>query len=141
MSLFDWIDFTLVALLYGAAFYYGGTKWRWHVTVSFLAAHLILVRYAIDVFEQPMPVIAILHTLFAVLMLSFSESNYGRGIGVCFLVMLALDGLALNGIISSAFHGGLRLDYWNCLSTLQHVQCCILATCFYRHRRTSWAMI
>ena len=141
MSLFDWIDFTFVALLYGAAFYYGGTKWRWIATVTIIAAHLISVRYAIDAFEQPMPVIAILHTLFAVLMLSLSASNYGRSIGVCFLAMLALDGLALDGIISPAFHGGLRLDFWNAISMIQHVQAGILATCFYRHRHVAWATV
>lgn len=138
MSLFDWVDYTLVALLYGAAFLYGGARWRWIVTVSFLAAHLIFARVAIAFFEQPMPVIAILHAFLAMAMLLHSQTNYGRSIGVCFLAMLALDGLALDGIISPAFHGGIHLDLWNCISTLQHIQAAILATCIYRSRRRAW---
>lgn len=141
MTFFDWFDCTLVALLYGAAFWFGGTKWRWLVTVSFLAGHLIMVRVAMAMLDDPVQAIALIHAGFALLLIAYSETNYGRFIGVCFLQMLALDGLAIAGILSPEHKAGLHWNYWNFISALQHVQAAALMACFWRHRQAQWKTV
>ena len=141
MTLFDRIDLAIIISLFAAAIWFGGSKWRWHVTVAILALHLISARYFLHVLEHPVPALALVHASLALVLLAYSESNYGRMIGLCFLIMLALDGLVISGTMSAETTPGLSLNFWNMLSTLQHVQAATLLACFWRHRRTSWAMI
>ena len=141
MTLFDRIDLTIIIALFAAAFWCGGTKWRWHVSVAILAVHLVSARYFLHLFDNPVPALAMVHASLAIVMLAYSESNYGRTVGLCFLLMLALDGLAISGILSAETRPGLSLNFWNAISTLQHAQGATLFACFWRYRRTSWAMV
>jgi len=141
VTFFDRIDLAIIISLFTAAFWFGGTKWRWHVTVAILAVHLVSARYFLHVLEHPVPALALIHASLALVLLAYSASNYGRMIGLCFLLMLALDGLVISGSISSATTPGLSLNYWNCISTLQHTQALTLLACFWRYRRTAWAMV
>jgi len=141
MTFFDKLDLTIVIALFAASFWFGGSKWRWHVTVLFLAVHLVAARYFIHVFDNPIHALALLHTGLALLLLAYSETNFGRTVGLCFFLMLALDGLAIAGILSPEIRLGLRMNFWNYLSVLQHVQALTLFVCFWQNRRSAWAMV
>ena len=134
MSAFDWLDLTIITGLFAAAFVFGGSKWRWHVNVALLALNLVAMRYFLHVPDSPIGALALLHAGLALILLSWSETNYGRMTGLCFFMMLALDGLAISGIISPEIRLGIHVNYWNGISVLQHVQALTLATCFYRGR-------
>ena len=141
MSFFDWLDLTIIIALYGAVFWFGGTKWRWVANVSLLALHLVALRYFLHVFDNPVPALALLHSGLALVLLAWSESNYGRMTGACFFGMVALDGLAISGIISPEIRLGLHVNYWNGISLLQHIQAATLAIAFYRYRGTAWVKV
>lgn len=141
MTFFDRIDLAIIVLLFATAFWFGGNKWRWHVTVAILAVHLVSARYFLHVLEHPVPALALVHAGLALVLLAYSASNYGRTVGLCFLIMLALDGLVISGTLSAETTPGLSLNFWNILSTLQHVQAVTLLACFWRYRRTAWAMV
>jgi hypothetical protein len=141
MTLFDRIDLAIIVSLFAASFWFGGSKWRWHVTVFILALHLLTARVLLEFLDAPIMGLALVHAGLAMVLLAYSASNYGRAIGLCFLLMLALDGLAISGSISSATTPGLSFNYWNCISTLQHIQALTLLACFWRYRRTAWAMV
>lgn len=141
MTFFDRIDLGSIVTLSAAAFLLGGLLWRWHVTVAILALHLVMARAALHVLENPVLALALIHASLAIVMLAWSESNWGRMIGLCFFLMLALDGLAIAGILSAETKPGLGWNFWNYISTLQHVQAVTLLAFFWRYRRTSWAMV
>lgn len=134
MSLFDYLDLTIIVTLYGAAFIFGGSKWRWHMNVSLLALHLVALRYFLHVLDNPIGALALLHAGLALVLLAWSETNYGRMTGLCFFIMLALDGLVIADILDGSIKLGLHWSYFNYISALQHVQAIALATCFYRGR-------
>jgi len=140
VSKFDYLDLTIIIALYGCVFWFGGTKWRWFVNVSLLALHLVALRYFLHVFPDPIGALALLHAGLALILLAWSETNFGRATGACFLGMVALDGLAISGIISPEIRLGLHINYWNGISLLQHIQAATLATCFYRYRGSAWAV-
>ena len=141
MTFFDYLDLSIITSLFGAAFWFGGSKWRWPVNVALLALHLVALRYFLHVLVSPIGALALLHAGLALILLAYSESNYGRATGACFFGMVALDGLAISGIISPEIRHGLHVNYWNGISVLQHVQAATLATCFYRYRGTAWAKV
>lgn len=141
MTFFDYLDLSIITSLFGAAFWFGGSKWRWHVNVALLAFHLVMLRYVLHVLDNPIPALALLHAGLALILLSWSETNYGRMTGLCFFAMLALDGLAISGIISPEIRLGIHVNYWNGISVLQHVQALTLATCFYRGRAQSCQLV
>jgi len=137
VSGFDWFDLTIILSLFGMAFYYGGRKWRWHTNVGLLALHLVALRYFLHVLDYPIGALALLHAGLALILLAWSETNYGRMTGLCFLAMLALDGLVIAGLLDGSIRLGLHWSYFNYISALQHVQALTLATCFYRGRAKS----
>jgi len=134
MSIFDYLDLAIITSLFGAAFWFGGSKWRWHINVALLALHLVALRYFLHVLDNPIGALALLHAGLALILLAYSETNFGRMTGLCFFMMLSLDGLAISGIISPEIRLGIHVNYWNGISVLQHVQALTLATCFYRGR-------
>jgi len=134
VSFFDYLDLTIITALFGLAFWYGGGKWRWHVNVTLLALHLVALRYFLHVLDNPVGALALLHAGLALILLSWSETNYGRFTGLCFFIMLALDGLVIAGAMDGSIWPGLHFNYWNYVSALQHLQAAALATCFYRSR-------
>lgn len=134
MSGFDYLDLAIITGLFGASFLFGGFRWRWVVNTALLAFHLVMLRYVLHVLDNPIPALALLHAGLALILLSWSETNYGRMTGLCFFMMLSLDGLAISGIISPEIRLGIHVNYWNGISVLQHVQALTLATCFYRGR-------
>lgn len=134
MSFFDYLDLAIITGLFGLAFWFGGTKWRWHVNTALLALHLVGLRVILHMLDDPIPALALLHTGLALVLLAWSETNYGRMTGLCFFAMLALDGLVIAGFLSGEIRLGLHLNYWNMVSILQHVQAATLAVCFYRSR-------
>ena len=134
MSAFDWLDLTIITSLFALAFWFGGSKWRWHVNTMLLALHLVALRYFLHVLDYPIGALALLHAGLALILLAWSETNYGRFTGLCFLAMLALDGLVIAGLLDGSIRLGLHWSYFNYISALQHVQALTLATCFYRGR-------
>jgi len=141
VSKFDYLDLTIIIALYGCVFWFGGTKWRWFVNVSLLALHLVALRYFLHVFPDPIGALALLHAGLALILLAWSETNFGRATGLCFLIMLALDGLVIAGFISGEIRLGLHFNYWNMVSILQHVQAATLAVCFYRSREKACQLV
>ena len=137
MSFFDYLDLSIITSLFGAAFWFGGSKWRWHCNVSLLALHLVALRYFLHVLDYPIGALALLHAGLALILLAWSETNYGRFTGLCFFAMLALDGLVIAGVLDGSIRPGLHLNFWNYISALQHVQAVTLATCFYQGRAKS----
>ena len=141
MTAFDYLDLGIIITLYGAVFLFGGNKRRWLETVSLLAFHLVAARYCIYAFDNPIPALSFAHAGLSLAFLAYSETNYGRAVGVCFLAMTALDGLTIDGILSPEILHGLHFNYWNIVSTLQHVQAATLFLCFWRYRQASWALV
>lgn len=141
MTQFDYLDMTLIVALYAAVFSFSGIKWRWFVTVSILAAHLVMARWFIHTTENPVLTLAVFHAGAVIGMVAWSATNWGRSIGLCFAAMLALDGLVLAGVISGEIHFGLHLNYWNGISLLQHFQAIICFALFFRNRAAKWATV
>lgn len=141
MTFFDYLDLSIITSLFGAAFWFGGSKWRWHINVALLAFHLVMLRYVLHVLDNPIPALALLHAGLALILLSWSETNYGRMTGLCFLIMLALDGLVIAGALDGSIRPGLHFNFWNYVSVLQHLQAVALATYFYRGRAKACQMV
>ena len=141
MTFFDRLELAETILLFAAVFVFGGSKWRWLATVSILASHLVLARYFIHATENPVLTLAVYHAGATLGLVAWSASNWGRFIGLCFGLMLALDGLVLAGAISGEIRLGLHVNYWNGISLLQHIQALTCLVLFIRHRRTAWAMV
>lgn len=141
VSLFDWLDLSIVTALFAASFWFGGSKTRWHLTVAILAVHLVAARAFLHFLDEPIAAMALTDAILAMVLLFYSETNYGRFVGLCFFGMVALEGLAIAGIIEWKIKYGLHLNFWNGISILQHVQAMTLFTCFWRNRASSWAAV
>lgn len=137
-TIFDRIDLWKIVAVFAMGFIARGFEWRWIVTSCILAADLVLWRYSIQNISAPWEPMAIYHAGAAMALLAWSASKWGRSLGAMYLAMMALDGAVMAGLLDGTIRTGLHWNFWNYISTLQHLQAGTLFVLFVRHGARKW---
>ena len=118
----DYLEMSVIAILYGLAFTIPLPRWRVFWSLNVMALNMIAGRIFILWYTDAYILCSLLQLLAAIIFISIAETITGILTGLLFALMVVGGGLTALGYLSHETGIGLSLSYWSIMSIATYGQ-------------------
>lgn len=118
----DYLEMSVLAILYGLAFTVPLPRWRVFWSLHLMALNMLAGRVFILMYDDAFVLCSLLQLLAAIILVSMAETIKGVVIGLLFAVMVVGGGLTALGYLSHDTSIGLSLNFWSVMSVATYLQ-------------------